>query len=115
MILEKGKVYKIKHQRTHFGDDFLRDYILCCPSESVYVDETQLVITYPYLVNITSIECLFLIGFNELFYSDTKTTLFKDCSIEPLNEKDIAEIGKVVYSIGHGYKYNRKLNKIVNV
>ena len=37
MILEKDKVYKVRHDRCMFEDDFPRDYIIFSPKNNVFI------------------------------------------------------------------------------
>lgn len=125
MILEKGKVYKVKHL---FAPGYYeRDYIIFSPKEDVILADDYFT-DYKSRLRCESMNIftLFTVCFsgdvivvseaetrNPHGYSTTGIDRF--IKIIPLTEKDYEDIRKVVDALGKGYKYNRRLNEIVYV
>jgi len=125
MILEKGKVYKIKH--IFAPCDYERDYIIFSPLNDVMLADDYFT-EYKMGIQCRSMNIftLFTVCFsgevrvvseaetlNPHGYSTTGLDRFS--KLLPLTVKDYEDIRKVVDALGEGYKYNRKLNEIVYV
>lgn len=125
MILEKGKVYKVKH--IFAPRDYERDYIIFSPLDDVMLADDYFT-DYKFGLRCESMNIftLFTVCFsgevlvaseaetlNPHGYSTTGIDRF--IKIIPLIEKDYEDIRKVVDALGKGYKYNRRLNEIVYV
>ena len=110
MILEKDKVYKIKHK--NIDTIGWRNYIICSPLTNVNTD------ILPWFSQrsgrYVEFSCHFIICFDGAIIYKSKTAssaFFESCKILPLNEKDLLEVKEAVKKMG--VKYNRKLNKLV--
>lgn len=110
MKLEKDKVYKVRHDRTLFEDDFQRDYIIFSPKKDVLIpDDFFTSGKFPRLFKTN-----FTVCFDEtILYKDSSTSVDTDCAFLPLKLEDHDDIRKAVKLIGNGCLYNRKLNKLV--
>ena len=114
MILEKDKVYKVKHDRRMFEDDFPRDYIIFSPKKDVLIpDDFFTSVKFPYR-NDRSFKTNFTVCLDEtILYKGSLTSVGTDCAFLPLKLEDHDDIRKAVKLIGNGCLYNRKLNKLV--
>ena len=114
MILEKDKVYKVKHNRLMFEDDFPRDYIIFSPKKDVLIpDDFFTSVKFPYR-NDRSFNTNFTVCLdNTILYKGSSTSVGTDCVFLPLKLEDHDDIRKAVKLIGNGCLYNRKLNKLV--
>lgn len=109
MILEKDKVYKIRHTDLH-SVAYLRDYIICSPKVDV---DTENLIRATY-TRYTHFDCHFVVCFDGKINAggnDCRSGFFESCKVIPLNDKDLEEIKGLVTKLG--VKYNRKLNKVI--
>ena len=113
MILEKDKVYKIRHKGEH-SLAYLRDYIICSPKVDI---DTENLTEFAYIPNrerYTHFDCHFVVCFDggiDASGNDCRSGFFESCKVTPLNDKDLEEIKEAVTKLG--MKYNRKLNKLV--
>lgn len=114
MILEKDKVYKVRHDRRMFEADFPRDYIIFSPKKDVLIpDDFFTSVKFPYR-NDRSFKTNFTVCFNEtILYKDSSTSVDTDCVFLSLKLEDHDDIRKAVKLIGNGCLYNRKLNKLI--
>lgn len=114
MILEKDKVYKVKHNRLMFEDDFPRDYIIFSPKKDVLIpDDFFTSVKFPYR-NDRSFTTNFTVCLdNTILYKGSSTSVGTDCAFLPLKLEDHDDIRKAVKLIGNGCLYNRKLNKLI--
>ena len=108
IILERHKVYKIKHYPniTPFEEDFPRDYIICSPRKDIKVIDEK---------HIYEIPSHFIVCFDGTIINGNVSTSFRKCdnTIEQeLNYNDLQDIKEAMTIIKR--KYNRKLNKIVS-
>ena len=112
MILERGKIYKCIYM---FCYGYVRNYIIICPSEDVEFDDARIgKIADCEFHKVCSVNCIFYINFNGNIRSCDYTNIYSDCRFEELNSNDILDIKRVFDSgILNGFKYNRKLNKLV--
>jgi len=110
-ILEKDKVYKIKHTVSGFD----RDYIICSPINDVDI------------VNMTTFSfsgkkyrqfrCHFVVCFdgriniNNDNNDDAISGYFEDCAVLPLSTNDLVDVRLAMEKLGG--KYNRKLNRVI--
>ena len=116
ITLEENKIYKVVHSRKFFGEYFPRDYIICCPTRNYSIDDSKFVKISSYLKTLQKLECVFTIDFNGTAQMYLSTTVFEDCHFEELDGKDILDIKKAFNDgILKGYKYNRKLNKLIAI
>jgi hypothetical protein len=124
MILEKGKVYKIKHYLFPDDGEFQRDYIIFSPMEDIvladdFFCEKNIWVKYEG----RSIFTLFTVCLsgtviveaekeerNPHGYSSTGFDRF--CKLLPLTDNDYNDIRKAIEMLGGEYIYNRKLNEI---
>ena len=124
MILEKNKVYKIRHQLSS-GENYKRNYLIFAPREDVILGDD-----YFYGDTLTqwtydrSTKCFFTI-FTCCFDGDILT--MKDgappiscgagidrlCKFLPLTEYDYKDVRKALDKLGGKYLFNRKTNKLM--
>jgi hypothetical protein len=122
MIFEKNKVYKIYHNPSSFGEFFPRDYLLVCPKNDLVLGDGFLkgkkywYEAGHFIPRYNVFPCIFVVGFDGLFSIDCNSSICEDCYTEELNEydlKNIRDILQYMAQMGERYKYNRKLNKII--
>lgn len=114
MILEKDKVYKVKHDRSLFEDDFPRDYIIFSPKNDVLIPDDFFTSLKWKRWDDRSFKTNFTVCFdNTILYKGSSTSVGSDCAFLPLKLEDHDDIRKAVKLIGNGCLYNRKLNKLV--
>lgn len=113
MILEKDKVYKIKHTDEH-SLAYLRNYIICSPKVDVDTENLTSVVYIPNRERYTQFDCNFIVcfdGYIDVGGNDCGSGFFESCKVMSLNDKDLEEIKEAVTKLGA--KYNRKLNKVI--
>ena len=116
MILKANKIYKVVHSRKFFDEYFPRDYIICCPTRDYFIDDSKFVKISSFLNTLQNLDCIFTIDFCGVAKMYLSTTVFDDCHFEELNDNDILDIKKAFDDgILKGYRYNRKLNKLVRL
>lgn len=114
MILEKDKVYKVRHDRTLFEDNFPRDYIIFSPKNNVFIPDDFFTSLKWSHHNDRSFKTNFTVCLdNTIICKDSSTSVGTDCAFLPLNLEDHDDIRKAVKLIGNGCLYNRKLNKLI--
>lgn len=120
MILEKDKVYKIRHEFWGNRHDDWRDYIICSPINDIDTEKLRFCsrFHYPTMERYTPFDCHFVICFDGTVIGEAaqtsfypQTSFFESCEVLPLDSKDLGDIRKVVTMLG--IAYNRKLNKLV--
>ncbi len=112
MELEKNKVYKCVHTRTHFQTSFPRDYIIFAPSKNMAFDDTRLGRATRELKPLCTVECEFLVDFYGETNVSATTTVFEDCHFEGLNIEDLKDIRRC---LPNTFKYNRRLKMLIQV
>lgn len=115
MILEKDKVYKIKHESQKDNHGW-RTYIICSPMRSIDIDNLECIAYLSKRERYTQFKCHFVVCFDGSIMTDrerkdSQTAFFESCEVMPLEEKDLNDVRKAVTMMGA--KYNRKLNKLV--
>lgn len=113
MILEKDKVYKIRHDFRGYYPSKWRNYIICSPIKDIDTENLKL-LSYlsTRMERYTPFDCHFVICFNgTAIGKDAQTSFYESCEVLPLDSKDLGDIRKVVTMLG--ITYNRKLNKLV--
>ncbi len=114
MILEKNKVYKVRHDRCMFEDDFPRDYIIFSPKKDVLIPDDFFTSVKWSRLNDRSFNTNFTVCLdNTILYKGSSTSVGPDCAFLPLKLEDHDDIRKAVKLIGNGCLYNRKLNRLV--
>lgn len=119
MILEKDKVYKIRHDfREYYCPSKWRNYIICSPIKDIDTENLKL---FSYLSlrkeRYTNFDCHFVVCFDGKTTKtnrkdkDSQTAFYESCEIMSLEEEDLNDVRKAVTMLG--VKYNRKLNKLV--
>ena len=116
MVLEKNKIYKIIH-RFYGNTRFLRNYIICSPKQDVIVEEGTVTFETHFTICFDKrIITHQLIEHGALDYTQSSSTSVQKSSIlEELNNKDINEIRIAVGMLEGKYKYNRKLNRLIEI
>lgn len=108
-ILKSGKVYKVYHNLEYNPVYYPRNYLLLSPLTDIDVqhrlrDRSRF--TFPNL---------FIVCFDGTISDGCTSSLDKDCYLGELDGKDIMDIRRVMERAEmKGFKYNRKLNMIVN-
>lgn len=115
MVLEKDKVYKIKHESQKDIHSW-RSYIICSPMRSIDIDNLECIANLSKRERYTQFDCHFVVCFNGEIRTnregiDSQTAFFESCEVMPLEEEDLNDVRKAVTMMGA--KYNRKLNKLV--
>jgi len=122
IILEKDKVYKIKHNIINTIN--WRNYVIFSPLSNMTIPEDFLegnLNNYPMSLTIYthftvrfdgSISTKYDVGHNGV-PCPSATGLNCCCSILDINPNDYNDIRNAINKLGDGYMYNRKLNKIV--
>jgi DNA integrity scanning protein DisA with diadenylate cyclase activity len=117
MVLEKDKVYKIKHKSQEYNHVYgWRTYIICSQMRSIDIDNLE---SFAYLSKrerYTQFDCHFVVCFDGEIrtireHKDSQTAFFESCEVMTLEEEDLNDVRKAVTMMGA--KYNRKLNKLV--
>ena len=117
MELKRGKVYKIRHNRTTIWR-WDRDYIICSPVTDVRISDEELSSKWSRF----SFYTYFIVGFDSNIYIRTDehiqtTVFFWDCTLEEIIPSDYQDIRRVIdkYNTSHNNKmlYNRKKNCLV--
>jgi hypothetical protein len=109
-ILEKDKVYKIKHTVSGFD----RDYIICSPINDVDIVNMT---TYAFSgKKYRQFRCHFVVCFNGSINigndnDDVVSGYFEDCVVLPLSTNDLVDVRLAIEKLG--VKYNRKLNRLI--
>ena len=119
MILEQGKVYKVKHGRFTPVQHGWVDYIIFSPMHNIklpddYFSDEGIFKRYG---DKRDIDTIFTVCFNNNIVTKnehSQTGLEVYDSILELTDNDLLMVKKAMEMLGHGYKYNRKLNKIVS-
>ena len=117
MVLEKDKVYKIKHEnQEHHHVYGWRTYIICSPMRSIDIDNLECIANLSKRERYTQFDCHFVVCFDGEIRTnregkDSETAFFESCEVIPLGEEDLNDVRKAVTMMGA--KYNRKLNKLV--
>ena len=111
MVLEKDKVYKIRHDVV----GYIREYVIVSPIANVDIENLKFAAHLSKGVErYTQFDCHFVVCFDGLIMANGKgcgSSFFETCKILPLEEKDLNDVRKAVTMLGA--KYNRKLNKVV--
>jgi hypothetical protein len=120
MILEKNKVYKIFHNPSTFRDAYPRDYVLVCPNRSLSIPDDfikgKAARTEYRTCHTKRFDCLFIVCLDGGFSFNRISSISEDSYLEPLNDGDLKDIRKALNGIiGDKYKYNRKLNKLIEI
>ena len=111
-ILEKDKVYKIKHEVNGFD----RDYIICSPIDDVDIVNLT-TYTFGSRKKYRQFRCHFVVCFDGRINisndnnDDAISGYFEDCAVLPLSTNDLEDIKKAMIKLGE--KYNRKLNRVI--
>ena len=105
MTLEKGKFYKIIHDNAY---GWPRNYIIFSPSETYDIDDEKYYtdINCQYIVNLSG----GIVKSNASHYYTTGYQA-RHCEFDKLNNRDLEDIRRMCGEFG--FKYNRKLNKII--
>ena len=111
-ILEKDKVYKIKHEVRGFD----RDYIICSPINDVDIVNLT---TYAFgsRKKYRQFRCHFVVCFDGRIIisndnnDDSTSGYFEDCAVLPLSTNDLVDVRLAMEKLGG--KYNRKLNRVI--
>ena len=111
-ILEKDKVYKIKHEVSGFD----RDYIICSPIDDVDIVNLT---TYAFgkRKKYRHFLCHFVVCFDGRINisnndnDDARSAYFDDCTVLPLLTNDLEDVRLAMEKLGE--KYNRKLNRVI--
>lgn len=114
MILEKDKVYKIRHKFAYTHS--WRTYIICSPIRSIDIDNLECIANLSKRERYTQFDCHFVVCFDGEIKTnredkDSQTAFFESCEVIPLEEEDLNDVRKAVTIMGA--KYNRKLNKVI--
>ena len=114
MILEKDKVYKIRHKFAYAHS--WRSYIICSPIRSIDIDNLECIANLSRRERYTQFDCHFVVCFDGEIKTnregkDSQTAFFESCEVIPLEEEDLNDVRKAVTMMGA--KYNRKLNKVI--
>ena len=115
MTLEKDKVYKVKHN-SYFGR-CQRNEIIFSPINNVELPKGFFDV-YSNCAPIRSIDTHFTVCFDKTIRTKydirgSQTGLDRNCVILDITDEDYSLIRKAIERLGYGYKYNRKLNKII--
>lgn len=116
MVLEKDKIYKIIH-KFHSNTGFLRNYIICSPKQDVIVEEGTVTFETHFTIcfNKRVITHKLLKGGALDYTQSSSTSVNKSNILEELNNKDINEIRTAVGMLEGKYKYNRRLNRLIEI
>ena len=118
MTLEKDKVYKVKHV-TYTCPIGWTNIIIFSPIDDIEIPEgffdTSLSNCIPPIKGIKTHFTVCFDGFVATKYNLTPsvTGIDKRCRILDITNEDYPTIRGAIAKIGHGYKYNRKLNKLI--
>lgn len=111
MIFEKDKVYKVIHGDI-FAPNLDRNYIIFSPLEDIDIEMDNYSI--PIKTHFTVCFDKRIITKFDIRPSETGFDSF--CRKSELHTKqDIIDIKNAIIKLGHGYKYNRKLNKLIEI
>lgn len=120
MVLERDKVYKVRHN-TFTNPIGWTNYIIFSPIYDVIIPDDFFDKTvYQSIGPIRDISTHFTVCFDKnicVKYDDginkSVTGLNHDCEILDITNEDYPLIKEAMEKLGHGYKYNRKLNKLI--
>ena len=108
-ILKSGKVYKVYHNLEYNAVDYPRNYLLLSPLTDIDVQH-RLRDRHSF-----TFQNLFIVCFDGTISDGSTSSLDKYCYLGELDGKDMEDIKKVMMTpFMKGFKYNRKLNMIVN-
>jgi hypothetical protein len=115
MILEKDKIYKVKHLNVHFRR---RNYIIFSPLENIVLNgEIDDMIPMTFRTHFTICFDGSIITKNDVNAKGdsnaSSTGMDKSCSMARLTNADYDDIRRALIKLGNNCHYNRKLNKIV--
>ena len=106
-ILEKDKVYKIKHEVSGFD----RDYIICSPINDVDIVNLT-TYTFGNRKKYRPFRCHFVVCFDgRINIDDAISAYSEDCAVLPLSTNDLVDVRLAMEKLGE--KYNRKLNRVI--
>lgn len=116
ITLEKDKVYKVKSCIVNIIS--WRKYVIFSPLSDITIPEDFLggdIYDFPRSLTIKTHFTVCFDGSINTKYDlkPSETGLHCRCSILDINPNDYNDIRKAINKLGHGYMYNRKLNKIV--
>ena len=118
MFLEKDKVYKVRHN-TFTNPIGWVNYIIFSPIYNVIIPDDFFDKTV-YKSAIRDISTHFTVCFDKNIITKydggikkSVTGLRHDCEILDITNEDYPLIKEAMEKLGHGYKYNRKLNKLI--
>lgn len=117
MILEKDKVYKVKHTSFTTNVDGWTNNIIFSPINDIEIPEGFFG-EYSNCAPIRNIDTHFTVCFDRKIVTKydsrpSETGLDRNCVILDITDEDYSCIRKVIEKLGDRYKYNRKLNKII--
>lgn len=124
ITFESGKIYKVKHQTLTIGRMYgsgtnqfqvLDNCIIFSPKVNISFER-----------EVKNLPCSFLITFDKLLCLDGATGYGYDCKVEKVTQEDIEEVVTIFKNNGKlnelssllkksGYRYNRKLEKVVTI
>ena len=117
MKLEKDKVYKVRHDRALFEEDFPRDYIIFSPTKDIFFPEDFFNGIKGYGKNFyKQFNTVFTICFDGKVLAPAGTSVDRCVVFLPLTQEDYEDIRKAIKmfsKIGKNCFYNRKLNKLI--
>ena len=118
MTLEKDKVYKVKHLLFRNPSEWTNNIIFSPISDieipNNFFDKNCTDIVSP----IPDIDTHFTVCFDykintKYSLKGSATGIDRNCLILDITNEDYPIIKEAIDELGHGYKYNRKLNKII--
>lgn len=114
MKLEKDKVYKFQHYQPYSAVKW-RDFIIFSPINDIEVPRG-------YFEGTSGMQIVFKTHFTVCFDKSietkygimgSQTAVTSKSRILEIRNEDYNDIRRAIVKLGHGYKYNRKLNKII--
>jgi hypothetical protein len=115
MKLEKDKVYKFRHYALCACAAY-RDFIIFSP-----INDIEIPIGYfegTSGMQIPAFQTHFTVCFDKSIATKygirgSQTAVTSNCRMLEIRNEDYNDIKSAIVKLGHGYKYNRKLNKII--
>ena len=116
MILEKNNIYKVKHpiMFTHIGWD---NIIIFSPMYDIEMPDNYFASNYVGLI-VPPFNTNFTVCFDKSVTTQydlkpSQTAVGCNCVFVHIKDIDLPLIMNAMGKMGHGWKYNRKLNKII--